>query len=386
LFRVLWPLLVGRPFVAQLYLYWESLEADFTPGAMLISSPAHLSRIPFVEKDAARLSPVAVFSSGGPLSFAAAQDAKAHLGDYPWEVYGSTETGGVAYRQQSQEGKAWQRFDDVTFEILPEGTLGLRSSRLSDDALFETSDLVDLIDEDRFVLKGRADRLVKVEGKRVSLIEVETVLQADPRIAEAYCVLLKDPSLQLAVVVELSATGQQAMVELGPFRMSRDLRKQAAAQLEAAALPKRWRFVEQIPQNAQGKRPLGDILRLFEGLQAKEGPVIDPEILDYRWIDQGVELDLRAPADLHYFKGHFPDVPVLPGVAQLDWAVRYARDAFGGFGAVTEVSQLKYRRLWTPSESVTLRLLHKVEKQAVTFSFATAQAVFSSGTFKVATQ
>ena len=38
---------------------------------------------------------------------------------------------------------------------------------------------------------------------------------------------------------------------------------------------------------------------------------------------QGATLTLRlhADAELFWFRGHFPTLPILPGVAQLDWAL-----------------------------------------------------------------
>ncbi len=40
----------------------------------------------------------AIFSSGGPLPFEVAQESKRLLGPVPIEVYGSSETGGIAWR------------------------------------------------------------------------------------------------------------------------------------------------------------------------------------------------------------------------------------------------------------------------------------------------
>ena len=49
----------------------------------------------------------AIFSSGGPLLPESSQQAHALLGQSPTEVYGSSETGGVAWRQRARDGDAW---------------------------------------------------------------------------------------------------------------------------------------------------------------------------------------------------------------------------------------------------------------------------------------
>jgi len=57
----------------------------------------------------------------------------------------------------------------------------------------------------------------------------------------------------------------------------------------------------------------------------------------------GLELDLRVPPDLEYFAGHFPGIPILPGVVQIDWSVRLGRARLpvrGAFVAADEIARL----------------------------------------------
>ncbi len=95
LFRVFWPVLSGRLSEDRPAEYWESLAGKLVAGTVLVSSPAHLTRLPPAPL-LAGASPNLVFSSGALLPFAAAQAAGARLGSLPIEVLGSTETGGVA--------------------------------------------------------------------------------------------------------------------------------------------------------------------------------------------------------------------------------------------------------------------------------------------------
>jgi len=46
LFRVLWPLTAGQPFLAERQELWETVDRHLANEGALISSPAHLSRIP----------------------------------------------------------------------------------------------------------------------------------------------------------------------------------------------------------------------------------------------------------------------------------------------------------------------------------------------------
>jgi 3-hydroxymyristoyl/3-hydroxydecanoyl-(acyl carrier protein) dehydratase len=56
------------------------------------------------------------------------------------------------------------------------------------------------------------------------------------------------------------------------------------------------------------------------------------------------------------FAGHFPGDPVLPGVVQVDWAVRLAREAFGPLGGFRGLDQAKFLRPARPGEALELRL------------------------------
>jgi 3-hydroxymyristoyl/3-hydroxydecanoyl-(acyl carrier protein) dehydratase len=54
---------------------------------------------------------------------------------------------------------------------------------------------------------------------------------------------------------------------------------------------------------------------------------------------------LRVPPTLEHFRGHFPGFPILPGVVQLDWAVRFGRLHFEGW-AKAEGSITSSARRW----------------------------------------
>ncbi|MBT0963231.1 AMP-binding protein [Denitromonas iodatirespirans] len=103
LFRLLGSLSAGRPFdtavAATPHALLNRLRAH--GRGTVISSPAHLSRLGDL-LDPADLAPytTAIFSSGAPLGADTAATLGAALGQAPIEVYGSTETGGIAWRRQ----------------------------------------------------------------------------------------------------------------------------------------------------------------------------------------------------------------------------------------------------------------------------------------------
>lgn len=380
LFKVLWSLSSGRPFQCDMFEYWENLFPCITNNCFIVSSPAHLTRYPNLD---VTIKPKKIFSSGGPLSFDAAQETNIRFSQTPTEVFGSTETGGIAYRSQTKNAVPWVPFKEVKTKVNNDGLLSIRSPYLETDDWYEMNDRVEFDLNNHFQLKGRADRIVKVEGKRVSLVEVETVLSVLPFTKEAAVLITDDQRQSLSAIVVLSDEGIEKRHEMGDFRLGRFFRNEMRDTLEQAALPRRWRFVEQIPVNAQGKRLRKSLLALFveKWLDSKK----DPEILGERVNGSIIELDLIAPSDLFQFQGHFSEQPILPGIAQVDWAVRFAKDRFALSADIQEISQLKFRQLILPDRPLTLKLDHQSEKKRIAFSFSHKGDVFSSGFLKLGT-
>jgi len=91
-----------------------------------------------------------------------------------------------------------------------------------------------------------------------------------------------------------------------------------------------------------------------------------------------VELDLRVPADLEYFAGHFPGAPVLPGVVQIDWCVHLGRERLALRGGFRSLEQIKFLAPIVPS--VTVSLLLELRGARLKFAYFQKENKFSSGT------
>jgi acyl-coenzyme A synthetase/AMP-(fatty) acid ligase len=262
-FKLLWPLASGRPFAAEMHQLWETLLDRLPVHAVLIASPAHLGRLSGIGKLASERRPRGVFSAGAPLSFAAAQETAAILGTIPTEIFGSTETGAIATRRQTSQDQPWRTLPGVAVAADDLGRLTLRSPFLDHGDWVETSDLIDLAN-DGFHLRGRADRIVKIEGKRISLPEIEAALAANPWVEAAGIVLVPGPFARLGAVVVPNAAGRGMLDRAGSFRFGRLLRRALAESHEPAGLPRLWRFRDRLPAGPMGKCRDIDILALFD--------------------------------------------------------------------------------------------------------------------------
>ncbi|WP_339716872.1 hypothetical protein [uncultured Sneathiella sp.] len=110
----------------------------------------------------------------------------------------------------------------------------------------------------------------------------------------------------------------------------------------------------------------------------------EPDILSEHCNGDVVELELFAGRELFQFQGHFPGEPVLPGVAQIDWAARLARRYFGFDGEFQKMGQIKFAKLILADRKLRLRLEWQREKGRLTFLFSDDGELCSSGYFVLA--
>ncbi|SFA70519.1 Acyl-coenzyme A synthetase/AMP-(fatty) acid ligase [Collimonas sp. OK607] len=398
LFKILWPLTNGRVIHAQQIAYLEELQPQPEgKPVILISSPAHLRRLPgtFTRDQVASIR--AIFSSGGPLVAEVAVAAGALLGSIPVEVYGSSETGGVAWRQRVVGADdSWQVMPAITWRVgVNDDVLEICSPHLPDSDWYALADQVQLIDPQRFRLKGRVDRIVKVEEKRISLDGLERQLKAMKQVADARVLLIGQPELQhtsqhesrqrqrIAAFVVPSAAGLQVLATQGKLALNRMLRNGMAHAVEAVALPRSWRYLDAMPVNAQGKTTRADLLALLESpAPASSNPAELPRKPLVRMLEQETDrvlLELTVPADLLYFDGHFDGASILPGVVQLDWAISYGRQYFPLAPHFRGMLGLKFQRVILPGAVVQLELLHDTQKSSLAFRMMSAAGPHASG-------
>lgn len=373
LFCTLWPLAAGRPFAANRLAYPEQMAATLgSRASVLVSSPAHLKRLPAtLDWAAARVGLRGIFSSGGPLPPESAQDALTLMGHSPMEVYGSSETGGIAWRQRALHGDRWNPLPGIDWRV-EEELLSVRSAHLPDAAWWQTSDRAAAVGEGGFVLLGRNDRIVKVEEKRVSLTALEAALMSREDVAEARALMLATPSgPKLAAVVVPSDAGWNFLRTHGKRAFNKGLRHRLLDDVERVALPRRFRYVRTLPVNLQGKSTEVLLAALFK-------PTLPP----LQWLARGdarALAVLQVSADLAVFDGHFPDALVLPGVAQLDWAIELSRECYCLPARFLRADAVKFQRPILPPARLELELLWNAAAGQLSFQYRMGSDVCSSG-------
>ncbi|KNB50250.1 acyl-CoA synthetase [Streptomyces caatingaensis] len=180
------------------------------------------------------------------------------------ELLGSTETGAVAHRRIAADHEhplPWRLLRDVRWPDAPVGTehrLRVSSPRLarrrdmtaSPDA-WELSDLVVRTGERSFEHVGRASRLIKVNGRRCDLADVEELVRGRAPGLDVACVAVADPFRGEHYELYYASTGA------GPAPA--DLRTRLAGLPRGLPAPRAVHRVRAIPRSATGKVRLGDV-------------------------------------------------------------------------------------------------------------------------------
>ncbi|MGH8292559.1 MAG: class I adenylate-forming enzyme family protein [Gammaproteobacteria bacterium] len=269
LVRVMWPLLTGRTFVTHPCVQPAELRRWAAQRrCVIVSSPAFLQRSATPAKLPPAAQVAAVFSSGAPLADRCAKRLRDDWGHAPIEIYGSTETGGIAWRawSGSADRAYWRLLPGVHAELREEPAgmcLWVKSGFSWQSDWMATGDLARRHDDGRLVLLGRADDVVKLADKRVSLSEMRTRLMAHAWVENVRLLLLTGPRRSIGAVVILNAAGRRQLAANGKLPTSRELRNWLRRSYEPVLLPRKWRFPDRLPDNDMGKIEHTSLRQLF---------------------------------------------------------------------------------------------------------------------------
>ncbi len=257
LFSVILPLVSSATVIGETPSFPGEIvaTAEEQKATILASVPAHY-RVLRDKKMLLRLA----FSSAGMLDADDNEIYCRHNSHGIVEVYGSTETGGIATRNRSLGEEFFTPFSLINWKII-DSRLAVYSPFISPDlpvdaaGFFTTGDRAEAQDKDHFSLKGRADTVTKVGGKRVDLEEISALIKKEPGVTDC-------------VVMALPETGGRehrigALIE-GDAANTDMIKRNLAACLEPYALPRRIKKVDRIPVTKNGKFDWTAIVQLLE--------------------------------------------------------------------------------------------------------------------------
>ncbi|HBM90823.1 MAG TPA: hydroxymyristoyl-ACP dehydratase [Rhodospirillaceae bacterium] len=96
-----------------------------------------------------------------------------------------------------------------------------------------------------------------------------------------------------------------------------------------------------------------------------------------------VVLGLTLACTSEAFEGHFPDKPILPGVVQVDWAMRFGSLYMDMGETYAQDLQIKFKKVISPDDILLLTVQIDREKDKLTFTYCIGDRIMSSGKIKL---
>lgn len=253
-FRLFLPLCFGLTARSRIIHYTEELCALYPGRYFLVTSPVFIHHLDFKLKAPQQ---IVCFSSAG--GFLPDKDAQAMIdwsGADLFEIYGSTESGVMGWRDKPHTH--FTPFPGVNF-VMGQQSYQLHSPIIAESEL-TINDILEFYPDGSFRPFGRFDSIVKLDDKRVSLSAIKRCLLTCPEVDDAEVVTYKaGERLCIGAVVVLKPEYAAA----AHMPLMQHLRAVIGASLGEKCRPRRILFCEHMPQNSMGKRSLSALQELF---------------------------------------------------------------------------------------------------------------------------
>lgn len=259
-FSILLPWVLGIPFVDECPLHAHEVAEQLAAvqAGTLVTVPVHMRALLTQPLHDALMR---VVSSAGVLDYKIVEQWHAMFGKEILEIYGSSETGVIAYRQQLSD-PAWHALPELRLATSEEGLLNVASPFIHDSegTFFQTQDMVEMQDDRHFLLIGRADAIVKIAGKRISLLAVETAIKRCRGVVDAAvtAVPAQGHIRNMAIWAAIAVGEVEIPVDV------RSIRNELLLQLDSIEVPRRIVVTKELPREPNGKLRLERLLSLFD--------------------------------------------------------------------------------------------------------------------------
>jgi len=322
----------GRPFFPADIV--AALAAVPRPRA-LVTTPFHLKTLLLAGID---IPPVdLILSATAPLSPQLAAQAEEATGGMLIEIYGSTESGQVATRRPTQS-EVWETFGEIRVTAQP-GADGTEQFVFAGDFIPQPTpmaDILELLDDRRFRLFGRANDLIHVAGKRSSLGHLNYHLNSIPGVEDGAFWLPDDVS---------DGVVRPVAFVVAPTLGAGDVVAALRARLESVFVPRRVVHVPSLPREGTGKLTVR-ALREFALSQLAAD-------------DTPVQVTHEVPEDHPVFAGHFPGQPLVPGallVSEVMEVMRRVPAMAARLGAHPTLAAVKFLSPVRPGAAIDIAL------------------------------
>jgi acyl-coenzyme A synthetase/AMP-(fatty) acid ligase len=251
---VLAPLLTGASVHAEPLFFPADIHqsvAGFPAPPVLVTTPLHLRTLVNAELEWPPLQ--MLLSATAPLERRLARAAEACFQAPVMEVFGCSEAGSFSSRRTARETD-WQLYDTVSMRQDGD-SISIKADYLP--VPVRLSDRLERKGNRHFRFLGRQQDMIKVAGKRISLVELNHRLLQVPGVVDGVF-LLQAPG----------ADSNQRLMALvvAPDTPADGIRRKLAELIDPVFLPRPLRKVEMLPRTAAGKLPRAALEALLEEL------------------------------------------------------------------------------------------------------------------------
>ena len=355
--HILFPLFSKMAIDTRSISYPDSLNFE---NGIFVSTPTFLNSILKFDNEF-KVAPKIIFSAGSKLD----DNVFKHFekSSKVIEIYGSTETGDIAYKASSKEKlglfrsvKIKPNKDNVEIESL---YIKQGKCTINDNIKAEGR---------KVIFNKRTDRLYKIYEKRVSADELEGELKKNELVLDSY-ILKKEE--KLACLCALSEKGRDFLLKNGVAEITKHLKRHLLETSEV--VPQKWKYIDEIPMNLFGKKDKDKIEKLFNlnlSLPVVLDRALNKDIIVYK---------IFFYKSCDFFRGHFPNFKVLPGVVQLFFAKEFANFHFNLSLGCGQWKRIKFSNIIKADSVINLKI-EKTEKN-VCFEYYDDERKYSSGVF-----
>ena len=356
-FHLMTPLCNGLIIDTQNISYSECVDRKNT---ILVSTPTFLSTILKFETPF-KVSPEYIITAGSKLN----ENVFEHLehDSKIIEIYGSTETGVIAYKTHFNSG----------FKVFPNVTLTEKQPNYevnSDYFYNEKTVLNDKIEITNGVLTigKRTDRIFKIFEKRISADELEKILRQNNLIKDCYITKQGD---KLACLGVLTNEGKDYLLKNNITCLTKELKKFLYNYSEI--VPQKWKYIDEIPMTQTGKINKQFIQHIFNV------NVSLPIILDRNISKNSIIYRIFFYSQCNFFRGHFSEFQLVPGVLQLFFAKELANAHFNLSLGQGQYKRIKFSNVIEPDSIINLKL--EKNENSVSYEFYLDSKKYASGVF-----
>lgn len=236
------------------FLPYELLDEALLGDTLVITTPVFIKALSQLN-ETKDLSSNLFVSSTGPLHKDDVLSFELKYSANLLQLFGSTETGGIAYKLGSAD--QWKKMPLVNISTMDE-KLHVVSPFVSEYILqkeitpliqpFQTEDIVE-INGDEFSLLGRSNKLIKIAGKRISALQIESLLEDIPQINKAIVTVVYKKELlrseQILITLESSEVIKKHIIK-----------NKISERYGTLTIPFSIKYVDKINYSSMGKKVL----------------------------------------------------------------------------------------------------------------------------------